>query len=234
MQERTDDEIKSSIIRKNGWVWISEEDFEKRNNSPNPNIYFYITQDNEIEMGLVFSGSGKVLNILTLLLEKYNDKVREQLLYSLSKLNNEYKTKLNRETKLYHHLQSPEPTKVCNYNTNEINDEKLRKILSEVEKIKKEGKIKRAKSEVNQEYPSLNLIYRTLKKEDVENTIRDIFPIYKIVSGIKDKKSYEKEMDLKKKEELDKFIFELNKKNLDPKVWRKEVDDWLENWRREY
>jgi hypothetical protein len=108
-------------------------------------------------------------------------------------------------------------------------------LFKKSEEIELEGKVKMKLNPGLQEFPSLDLVYIKLRKDDTEfsKKIKEVFGIYKLVRNIRSKKTYDKEKAetrLKKEreyaEEFSKQIADLDRMGLNPEEWRKRRDEW--------
>ena len=169
---RSDDEIKE-LISPAGWLGLRERGESKGEftNSPKPNIWIDINEIEEsnrypdaidedikepgLRVGLYFNTIGAMRNAKNLL-QSHNIAQKEELLDTLSRLDDVYQTRLRRKIKAYNYAQTPAYETILKFKANRINNERITALFNKSDEIETEGKIKMKMKQVIQEFPSLD------------------------------------------------------------------------------
>ena len=174
---RTDTEI-TDLISREGWLCIREKGESKKDssNSLKPNIWIRKIDPPGIEIGLYFN-TIKAMRNAKELLQLHNSAQKERLVDLMHCLDDVYKIRLQRKTKLKHYYEKPKYENVLVLTSNEIDNEKIINLFEKSQELEKEGKEKRVSKNVSQEYPSLDLVYVCLKNDDAEfsKRIKEVF-----------------------------------------------------------
>lgn len=189
---RTDEEILECVSRVD-WLMFVPKDvtIEQAKNSPEPSIYFYISEHKGNVIGVSFNNLEAVKKIRNIL-SPYSVSQKEAVVKKLLQLDQNWKTTLFRKVKKIRYERPPEYHEALSIDANKIDDTKITEFFNLVDQIRKEGKIKRIEERTKNnkyylEVPSIDLILIEIPLEEqiFKKRIIEAFDVLKICLGVK-------------------------------------------------
>lgn len=213
----TDSKIESYVSSED-WMIIpvkGEENKEQARQSQRPNLFFGLSYENSIQVGITYDKIESVQRLRQILLP-FNNKVRTQLLGELLKLDSNYMINVSKKIKEYYWAQSPLYEAVYEHQCNALSPPNfvdmfasVDRILAERELLEKGKKYKLA--------PSINLVEVFIQRDEAQflDTLRKIKPIYEIAVSVETEQEFEAdkaEIDANRRQEFGNYVQELQKK----------------------
>jgi hypothetical protein len=186
-----DDKIKEFVSQAD-WLIIPNEIEAKKDQSKNrDNGNIWIRLDNgSISFGISFTNV-RSIDKLTSLLNTQNTSIRKKLLEIFSKLDDKYKTTVNKKVKEHHRAESPDYQPVFEpIQTNLMNEEKIDFILDTAKRVREEASQKiKDNPELRKlltDFPDVSLVSVTIDKDENEfvKRILEMRQIYEICTQV--------------------------------------------------
>jgi type I site-specific restriction-modification system R (restriction) subunit len=229
-----DDEIIGYISEKD-WIIVpvqGEIDKEDARSSPRPSLWFSLSSKDLISFGIIFDKLGSVERLRNIV-APYNDHEREELINKLSVLDNKFKTRVLRKTKVYYWREGPLYETVFEREANHMDYVQFTKAFEFVDKILDERNLLDGREKFKLA-PAVELAAGEVERKEVAfiDALSEIKSIYEFAVSVRTESEYQKEKEAKedaerieKQKAYSKFIEELNQK-------RKNGEISAEDWRR--
>jgi hypothetical protein len=233
-----DDEI-VKFVSQNNWLIIPTTYERDRKDSivrSDPNIYFDLSEDGKIHIGFTCNTLESVRRMRNLL-HGFHRADKASFISELQKLDDSFKTRVERKIKEHYFMQSPEYETEFEFRTNMINDALLSKAFETIDRImeesdsllRHEGKSWRTLA------PTIEIAHTVIERDEEKfrRVLKQLKPAYEIALRIKTDKEIDAEIlrrEKKKKQERQRkfreFIERLKAQGVHGKEWREAVARW--------
>lgn len=227
------------FVSDNNWLIIPvgiEKDRKDAITRSDPNIYFSLGAHGRVRVGFFCNTLESVRRIRNLL-HGFHTAEKDQFVQELRKLDDKFKTGVQRKIKEYHHFQTPEYETVFEFPTNMIDEGLLRKAFEKIDRIMEESDA--LMREQGKSWRTLAPVVRIAhtvidKKENAfREALKQLKPAYHIALHVKTDQEIEREIrrgERKKKEErrrkFREFVRSLKEKGISGKGYREAIERW--------
>jgi hypothetical protein len=233
----------TKFVSDNNWLIIpvgAEKDRTDAITRSDPNIYFSLGAHGRMRVGF-FCNTLESVRRLRNLLHGFHTAEKDQFVQELRKLDDKFKTAVQRKIKEYHHFQTPEYETVYEFPTNRIDEDLLRQTFEKIDQImdesdalmKEQGKSWRTLA------PVIRIAHTVIDRN--KNAFRDVLeqlkPAYQIALHVKTDQEIDRELqrrEQKKKEERQRKFREFVKSLKEKGIVEKDYRDAIVKWSREH
>jgi len=235
-----EDEI-IKFVSQNNWLIIpagNEADRQESIIRSDPNIYFDLSEEGKIHVGFVCNTLESVRRVRNLL-HGFHTIEKDNFIRELRKLNEEFKTGVERKIKEHHFQQSPEYEAEFQFPTNMIDSALLLEAFEKIDRIMEESNemMRRQGKSWRTLAPVINIAHTVIDRD--ENKFREVLkklkPAYQVALRIKTDEEIKKEIqrrERRKEEERQRkfreFVGSLKEKGITGKDYREAIAKWNE------
>ena len=196
----TEEEIVKYVSNKD-WIiipLIGEKDKDAAKQAHRPNLFFDLSQEDEIGFGITYDKLGSVERLRNII-SPFNEKERNEIIERLTVLDDSFFTKVFRKVKTSYWRESPIYEEVVAEQSNRMDYGRFIELFKVVDEIMKE----RSLLDKGKKYklaPVINIVNAKTRRD--ENNFKEklarIKPIYEVVLGVRTRQEFEKEATYRK------------------------------------
>lgn len=196
----TDEGIVKYVSNKD-WIIIpiaGEKDKEAAKQAHRPNLFFDLSHESEISLGITYDKLGSVERLRNII-SPFNEKERNEIIERLIALDDSFFTKVYRKVKTSYWRESPIYEEVFTEQSNRMDYGRFIELFKVVDEIMKE----RSLLDKGKKYklaPAINIVNAKTGRD--ENNFKEklarIKPIYEVVLGVRTRQEFEKEATYRK------------------------------------
>lgn len=196
----TDEDIMEYVSNED-WIIIpiaGEEDKEKAKQAQRPNLYFDLSEEKKIHIGITYDKLDSVKRLRNIL-SPFNEKERNQIIEELIALEDSFLTKVYRKIKERYWAESPTYKEAFIEHSNKMDYHRFIDLFDVVDKIMNERSLLDERKKY-QLAPTINIVCAEVRRDEdnFREVLSKIKSIYEITTKVRTKEEIEEEISVQR------------------------------------